>query len=421
MRDGMNWPYVFAELTRRPARTIAAALAIAIGVAMFVSLQAYADGYRQAARAPLDQIGADVIAQRQGAVPNAFEGIVFPHSTAPIHQDEIGRIRALPGVTDVGQAVLFWDFEKDRFLVGLGFDPGQAVGPGRLRAGILAGRFLQPGDHSVAVVDTTYASANKLALGNTVDVAGQPFQVVGLVDTSRAGQVANANLYVPLADAQALATKAPNVQAVFAFRPDDANVLFIQADAALAPAIAGQVKTLLGDQAIVTTPASFEQVLGPSFALINRFGLFVGLAALVVATAGLLRTTAAGLWERRRDIGLMRAVGWRRREVVSQLLTETLTLTALGAVIGLGLAAIVARGLGFTHVTIPVPWELSPSPHFLPQGASAFAVTVPLAAPMSAAVALGALALALLCGGLTSFFLARRAADIKPAEAFRNE
>ncbi|MEA3336782.1 MAG: hypothetical protein U9R25_12785 [Chloroflexota bacterium] len=81
----MNPTYLFTELLHRPGRTLAAVFSVALGVALFVSLQAYATGYRQAARAPMAQIGADIAAQRQGDVPEVFAGPVFPHSTAPIH------------------------------------------------------------------------------------------------------------------------------------------------------------------------------------------------------------------------------------------------------------------------------------------------------------------------------------------------
>ncbi|MDE3075436.1 MAG: FtsX-like permease family protein [Chloroflexota bacterium] len=74
----------------------------------------------------------------------------------------------------------------------------------------------------------------------------------------------------------------------------------------------------------------------------------------------------------------MRAVGWRRRDVVGQLVAEALGQSALGGLVGLGLAALATWGLSFTKVSIPVPWELSPSPHFLPGGATSLAVTVGL-------------------------------------------
>lgn len=417
----MDLPYVLAELTRRPGRLLAGVLSVAVGLALFVSLQSYATGYRSAARTPLSEIGTDIIAQRQGERPLEFEGVVFPHSTAPLHRDEIEQIRRLPGVTSVGETIFFWDFVSGRFVVGLGLDPAESVGPGRLRAGLREGRFLEPGDHGVAVADTNYAAENNLTLGSVVTIANQAYTIVGLVDTSRAGQVANANFYVPFSDAQAFAHASPNVLNVHDFRADDANILFIRAEPGRAPAVAEQVRSLLGSDAIVTTPRSFDQVLGATFDLIDRFGLLVGLAGVLVGTAGLLRTTAAGLLERRRDVGLMRAVGWRRSEVVRQLLAETLALAGLGALTGLGLASLASWGLGFTRVEVPVPWELSPTPMFVAEGPKKMGVTVPLDASVSPELAVGAFILALLAGSLVSLWMARRAAGIKPAEVWRSE
>jgi len=69
---------------------------------------------------------------------------------------------------------------------------------------------------------------NNLKLEDVVTIVGEQFIIVGLIDTARVGQVANANLYLPLADVQAMATVAPNVLAVHDMRPDDVNLLFIK-------------------------------------------------------------------------------------------------------------------------------------------------------------------------------------------------
>lgn len=420
----MNPTYLFTELIRRPGRTWAAILSVAVGVALFVSLQAYAIGYRQAARAPLAQIGADIAVQRQGDVPEAFEGPVFPHSTAPIHPDEIAAIQTLPGVEAVGEAVLFWDFSPDQFSVVLGFDPpataGEAVGPARLQSALREGRFLNPGERGTAVADISFAQQNNLNVGDMVYVAGRSFAVVGLVDTSRAGQVANANVYIPLADAREIASTAPNVLAVHDFRPADANILFVKANQAQAETVAAAATDLLGKQALVSSARSFSEVLGASFRLIDQFGWVVGLAGLLVAVAGLLRSVAVNLSERRRDIALMRAVGWRRAEIVRQLTAEATTLALAGGLVGLGLAAVVTLILNRTEVTIPVPWELSPTPHFLPGGALEMGLTIPLPAHIEITAVITALSLALLCGAMVGVVLASRAANRKPAEVLQN-
>ena len=421
----MNFTFLFTELMRRPGRTMSAVLSVALGVALFISLQSYTAGYRQAARAPLSLIGADIAAQRQGDVPEAFEGPVFPHSTAPIHPDEVEAIRNIPGVESIGEAVLFWDFEPDQFLVVLGLDPpasaGEAVGPGRLQAAVQSGRFLTPNDHLKSVVDITFAQENNLGLNDTVSVAGLQFTIVGMVDTTRAGQVANANIYISLDDAGKIAGGAANVLAVHDFSSGDSNILFIKANQAQVENVSTAVKDLLGDKSLVSSAQSFSKELGESFRLIDHFGWVIGLVGLLIAVAGLLRSIISNLRERRRDIALMRAVGWFRIHIVGQLGAEAIVLSFMGGIVGLVFAWGISLILNQTRVTIPVPWELSPTPHFLAGGASEMGLTIPLPAHISWATALTALALAVICGTVVGIVMAGRAANIKPGGVLHNE
>ena len=417
----MKLSYLRAELFHRPRRSLAALLSMTIGVALLLSLQAYSNGYRLAARAPLAEIGSDIAAQRQGKVPQAFEGILFPHSTAPIHRDEIDAIRHIPGVEDVGESVFFWDFEKNSFLVGLGLDPTSKTGPARLASAVLEGRFLGAGDHDVAVADATYARSNGLSVGSAVLIAGRPFEVIGFVDTNRIGQVANANLYIMVDDARALAHAAKNVMAVHDFRPTDANIVFIKANQAKVESVARAVGSVLGSQALISSAQSFSDVIGQAYGLVDRFSWLVGLAGFLIAVAGLFRSISSALRERRRDVGLMRAVGWSRGDVASQLTSEAASLAASGAVAGLGLAVLVSRALSAMRVSIPVPWELSPTPHFLPGGAVPMAVTISLPARIELLPAVLAVGLSVLCGLVVGLWVSRRAARIRPAEVLRSE
>ena len=417
----MNISYLGAELLHRPRRSLAALLSMTFGVALLLSLQAYSNGYRLAARAPLAEIGADIAAQRQGKVPQAFEGILFPHSTAPIHSDEIDTIRRIAGVEDIGESVFFWDFEKSGFLVVLGLNPASKTGPARLGSAVLQGRFLGTGDHDVAVADATYARSNNLSAGSNVSIAGRPFEVVGLVDTSRIGQVANANLYIMVDDARALAHAAKNVMAVHDFRPTDANIVFIKANQAKVESVAQAVGSVLGSQALVSSAQSFSEVIGEAYGLVDRFSWLVGLAGLLVAVVGLVRAISSTLRERRRDIGVMRAVGWSRGDVSMQLTSEAVSLAAGGSIAGLVLALLVSRVLSLMRVSIPVPWELSPTPHFLPGGAVPMAVTISLSARIDPLPAALTVALSVLCGLAVGLWVSRRAAHIRPAEVLRSE
>ena len=417
----MNVSYLFRELTRRPSRTLSAIFSVAIGITLFVSLQAYAGGYREAARAPLSEVGADITAQRQGDVPEGFTGILFPHSVAPLHRDEIEAIAALPNVEDITESLFFWSFEEDGFVAGLGFDPAADFGPGRLRAGLIEGRFLDVDDSGVTLVDASYATQNALSLRDTISIVGNNFEIVGIVDTTRTGQIANANLYLPLADAQAMSSISPNVLAVHDMRPDDANLLFIKAEQTQAEAVVAGAEAILGEKALVSSAESFGEQLGALFDIIDRFGILVGLVAFLFAAGILVRAVAAGVWERRREIGMMRAVGWEKKNIIRQLLGETLVIALAGGLVGLMLAWGVTLLMSQATVTVPVPWELSPSPHFLPGGAEEVAVVVPLNAKITLELALAALGLSAVAAALVGLWLPGRIANIKPAEVLRSE
>jgi ABC-type antimicrobial peptide transport system permease subunit len=417
----MNLSYLFRELTRRPSRSLSAIFSVAIGITLFVSLQAYAGGYREAARAPLSEVGADITAQRQGDVPEGFTGILFPHSVAPLHRDEIEAIAALPNVEGITESLFFWSFEEESFIAGLGFDPAADFGPGRLRAGLIEGRFLDVDDSGVTLVDASYATQNALSLGDSVSIVGNSFEIVGIVDTTRTGKIANANLYLPLADAQAMSAIAPNVLAVHDMRPDDANLLFIKAEQTQAEAVVAGAEAILGEKALVSSAESFGEQLGALFDLIDRFGILVGLVAFLFAAGILVRAVAAGMWERRREIGMMRAVGWEKKNIVRQLLGETLVIALLGGLVGLILSWGVTLLMSQATVTVPVPWELSPSPHFLPGGAEEVAVVVPLNAKITLELALAALGLSAVAAALVGLWLPGRIANIKPAEVLRSE
>ena len=417
----MNLSYLLRELTRRPSRTLSAILSVAIGITLFVSLQAYAGGYREAARAPLSEVGADITAQHQGDVPEGFTGILFPHSVAPLHRDEIEAIAALPNVENITESLFFWSFEEDSFIAGLGFDPAADFGPGRLRAGLIEGRFLDVDDSGVTLVDASYVTQNALSLGDMVSIVGNSFEIVGIVDTSRTGQIANANLYLSLADAQAMSAIAPNVLAVHDMRPDDANLLFIKAEQTQAETVVAGAEAILGEKALVSSAESFGEQLGALFDLIDRFGVLVGLVAFLFAAGILVRAVAAGIWERRREIGMMRAVGWEKKNITRQLLGETLVIALIGGLVGLFLSWGVTLLMSQATVTVPVPWELSPSPHFLPGGAEEVAVVVPLNAKITLELALAALGLSAVAAALIGLWLPGRIANIKPAEVLRSE
>jgi putative ABC transport system permease protein len=248
-------------------------------------------------------------------------------------------------------------------------------------------------------------------------VADKKFPVVGFVDASRAAKIAVANVYLPLIEAEDLAASSKELQSVSPYAPGDVNLLFIKADQEKITSLASEMKGILGNKATVATPDSFLKLLGSLFALSDKFTLAASLIAIIVAVLIAFKTMAGNIAERAREIGVLKAVGWTNRNVVSQLMSESVIQCFMGLLIAL----VASFGLSFMKVNIPIPWEMSPTPHFLPGGGDQIFKTLRLPVHVPWNLAFFAIVLSVIIGGMTGGLLGRHISKIKPSEVLRHE
>jgi lipoprotein-releasing system permease protein len=416
----MNLHYLMNELYYQKRRTLTAILGLSIGIALLIILNALSAAYRQAAHAPLKEIGADITVQRPGDVPKDLTGVVFPCSAVTIRDDQVKKIEGLPGVRGVGKAVLLWVFDPNRAWIVLGVEQQNSVGPAVLRSAVTEGRYLEPGKPE-AMVEISYARQFGIKVGETITMANTSFPVVGLVDASRAAKIAVSNVYVPLEEAQKLAAASSQVQSVSPFTPADVNLLFIKADQDKITDLASALRNIVDKKATIGTPDSFLKLLGSLFALSDKFTMAASLIAIIVAVLIAFKTMAGNIAERAREIGVLKAVGWTNHNVVSQLLAESVIQCFLAGVFGLVLAAIAAFGLSFMNVSIPIPWDMSPTPHFLPGGGDQVFKTLRLPVHIPWILAGFGVLLSVVIGGVTGAMLGRTISRIKPSEVLRHE
>lgn len=416
----MNLHYLKNELWHHRRRTISAVIGLAIGVSLLIIINALATAYRQAARAPLSEIGADITVQRSGNVPKDMAGPVFPCSAVTLTDDEVKKIEGIKGVNGIGKALLLWVFDPKQAWIVLGIEKQNTVGPATLKNAISEGRFL--GDtRDEALVESAFAGRFGIKVGDVLPLAGGSYRVVGLVDASRAAKIAIANVYIALNDAQKLAVSSPLVQSVSPFKDQDVNLLFIRADQRKLTGISSQLREMLGKQATISSQDSFMKLLGGVFAMFDRFAVVVSLIALLVSALVAFKIMAGNINERAREIGILKAVGWTDRNVMSQILAESVAQGLLGGLLGLIVAVLVTFGLGFMTVDIPIPWDMSPVPHFLPGGDKQIFKTLSLSIGISWPLALFSVFLSVAVGALTGGLLTRVVSRIKPAEVLRHE
>jgi ABC-type antimicrobial peptide transport system permease subunit len=307
---------------------------------------------------------------------------------------------------------------------------GQPLGP--LSNGTLdTGRTLKASDanSNVAVVDSSYAKSANLKVGSDVTIGKAKFPVVGIVKDS-----SDTDIYIPLASAQALASMKGKV-----------NAIYVAADSSAAiAAVQKEIRNAVPGSTITTSASLASEVTGSlssASTLANNLGKWLAIAVLIAAFLLASLLTMAAVSRRVREFGTLKALGWRSRRIIGQVMGESVTIGVIGGLAGVALgfagAAIVSgvapaltASVGQTtgSATPGGARSFSGGPGgFSPPGgggglarAAANAsqtVAVHLTASVTVAAVVLAVVLALAGGLIAGAFGGWRAARLRPADA----
>ncbi|TYL53028.1 ABC transporter permease [Agromyces mariniharenae] len=319
-------------------------------------------------------------------------------------------------------------FDVDSFTV-LGLDPSAAaVGP--LSAVELAdGRGLEASDsgQAVAVLDANYATSAELAVGDTIDVGGTAFEIVGTVTSTSADAATASNVYIPLDLAQELSGLADQVSDIYVQAESADRIAAVQAD--LEEALPDATVSTQSDLA-----ASVSGSLSTASSLIANLGLWLSIAVLAAAFLIAILFTIQGVTRRTREFGTLKAIGWSNRRITGQVAGESLVQGLIGGAAGLALGLV-----GIWIVNLVSPTLAGSTGSTLPDGVAAggpggagggpfgaiaqeasSSAEVVLNAPVTVSVIAIAIGLAVLGGLLAGAIGGWRAARLRPAEALRS-
>lgn len=278
------------------------------------------------------------------------------------------------------------------------------------------GRWFTSGATDEVLLNVSYANQNNLKVGSELPINGTTFHVVGLVTPTLKGQ--EAGVYFPLSALQKLADKNGRV-----------NVLLVKAkDAGSVAGVAAALKKDFPGAQVVTTKELADQVTGSLKDAKNLADRLGGALAVIVLGAAFLIAillTLASVAKRVREIGTLRAIGWSKRMVVRQMLTETFGIGLLGAALGIlfGFLVIAAIGAVSPSLTSSQPVVPSAAASALSRlvGRSAQvtggSTTIHLDAVVNAGTLLLGVAFALVGGLLAGAVGGWRAARLRPARA----
>lgn len=380
-------------------RSFLTALGIAIGIASVVLLTAIGEGIHRFILAEFSQFGTNLISIVPGKTTTMGMSGAIISNVRPLTLDDslalkrIPQIEAIVPVVQGNAAVEHGKFTRRTTVFGVGSEL-----PKLWLTDVSLGQFLPNDDprtaRSFAVLGSTLRRelfADKSPLGELVRIGGERYRVVGVMESK--GQMLGFDIddaiYIPAIKSLGMFDRDSLMEIDLLYRAgSDSN------------AIVKQIKQLLiarhGDEDVTLTTQ--EQMLEVLDGILDTLTLAVaalGSISLFVGGIGILTIMSIAVQERADEIGLLRALGARRSQVLAIFISEAIVLSAIGGLSGL---LIGASGAQLLEMAIPaLPIELSWPYIFL---AELIAVGIGLFAGVPPAT---------------------RAANLNPLEALRSE
>lgn len=376
---------ILQQIRRRRWRTVLTMAGMSVAICAVVALCGIADGFERGFCEVFEGRGVDLI---------VVEGGMTEQLTSSLDESLTPKFRALPGVQDVACMLLeVLAFEKEGLLgvVVQGW-PSDAIMYRDLK--IVEGHRPAPGEKQAAMLGSILARNMKKKLGDTVEIDRENFTIVGIFESFNIFE--NGALVVPLPELQRVMRRPGQVTAFSLVLTEGKD------KAEHATAVCKQIEAFTNAQGkrmrlnALPTKDYVNNTL--QIRIAHAMAWCTSAIALIIGAIGILNTMMTSVLERTREIGILRAIGWKRSRIVLMILLEALILCLGGAILG----AALARFLTFGMTQVP--------------GIEGF-----IQGSISWTIIVQGILLAAIVGVVGGLYPAWRASRLAPTEALRHE
>jgi len=374
---------------RNKTRSSLAIIGIAIGIIVIVALGMVTGGLKNSTQSTLKAGAAEITVVQAGS--NGFG------SSASINDSYVADLLNVSGVKDTAGTLRASNTStgttnSNSSQAGFG-------GEGITITGIDSNKLSLAGVDSVNGTAFTNSSTNEVIIGkteaqslnktvgDTINLFGKDFTITGTFETGNF--MTDNGIMMPLSTLQNLTSNDGKVSDILVKVTDNANVT----------TVSQSIENTYPNQLSTTTAASSADRINQGLSFIDTASWAISLLAIFIGAVGVINTMIMTVYERTREIGVLKAVGWKDRRILGMILGESIVLTLIAFVVGTVIAVV---GVEVLLTLVPsVGSVIKPS----------FAIDI----------FLRAFGIAFIVGIVGGLYPAYRASRLSPTEALRYE
>ena len=358
---------------RNKARLALAVIGIAIGIATIVALGMVTEGLKVSIEEQLKTGGADFVVIKNTTSDSSTGSYSIKNSRV----DEISKMDGVKQAAGVytssrmvegNQLGLAGIYQKDLNMLGVKMIQGNPFSD----------------DKNEVILGKLASEKMKKKVGDTITVNGGKYTITGIYETGNKELDSIGGL--SLGKLQSLDENEGKVDMIYVKINNNADLKTVSQ---------GVEKTYPGELTTISSLEDFQRA-DDSLQMVETASMAISLLAIVIGGIGIINTMIMSVFERTREIGVLKAVGWKSRRILSMILGESVVLTILAGLVGIILGVIGIESI-ITFSDTPLQLIFTP------------------------ALALRALGIAIFVGVIGGLYPAIRASRLPPTEALRYE
>ena len=364
--------FIIKNPFRRKTSAVLSIVGIAIGIIVIVALGGITEGLVDTFEETVHAGGADFQISGKETGDSAY-------GTNTIDAGWTDKIADVEGVDEAYPIyVVLTSIGDDYMNTLIGIDP---AGTTLADISMKEGRIFEDNADEV-ILGEIYADDNGYNLGDEINVDGEDFEIVGIVETgdsNKAGGVFT------------------SISRVGKLMDDEDSIsnIYVKVDkGADAQKVADRIDEKYGDDITTITSVMEMEQMANLLNMLQASTWAISLLAIIVGGLGIINTMLMSVFERTREIGVLKAVGWSNGKILTMIVGESLVITIVSAIVG--------SLIGFLGCTLLGP-QMGIEPLFTPK------------------IFIQAFTIAVVVGIIGGIYPAIKAVRLPPTEALRYE